>query len=450
MVLQFHNEATQNFDNKASELVSLIEQLPPEGHNDEKFPSELYVSGVIHESDIIGTPEIAVTNYRGDVVARFFFHDGERYGLTQESYLQLASLAELIYKVPSVRASLSTNYVQNALFKWITQRFIEGIDSGGFVAYLETKAARDIRESSIWLPIAFLEIEHSFPISGSEFKPLTKTLIDEWENRSITDETEDPDSVRETFDKLRKEIQGLAAIVVRVNAEPERASEIALEEAERVTALLGLVSSAMHAPDIKSVARPKGSEGMAVFKSIHDAGANHLLITTTALDIPSIRSWRMDATQIETNRRMFLDPVSTLLTNEKLKEFQKKVLGSLLIYSKAAYTAEPVEKLIYMLSGLESILLRNENEPIQQNLSERMAFFIGQDVAQRKAIISSVKGVYGVRSRYLHHGHTSSELDAVSEFMKHVWVFFVQLVANVDRFATKERFLDAIDERKLA
>jgi len=102
-----------------------------------------------------------------------------------------------------------------------------------------------------------------------------------------------------------------------------------------------------------------------------------------------------------------------------------------------------------MLSSLESVLLKNENEPIQQNLAERLAVFTAQELTERKTIIKLIKTVYGLRSKYLHHGHSSSELEIVSEFMACVWGFFMQLVNNVERFKTKEEFLIAIDDHKL-
>ena len=62
----------------------------------------------------------------------------------------------------------------------------------------------------------------------------------------------------------------------------------------------------------------------------------------------------------------------------------------------------------------------------------------------------TIKSVYGVRSRYLHHGHTSSELKLISDFMMQVWIFFIQLLANIDRFKSQGEFVNAIDDHKLA
>ena len=95
-------------------------------------------------------------------------------------------------------------------------------------------------------------------------------------------------------------------------------------------------------------------------------------------------------------------------------------------------------------------MLKNENEPIQQNLAERVAVFSSQTLEERKSLIKLIKSIYGIRSKYLHHGHISSEVELISTFMLRVRVFFFQLLRNVDSFATQEEFVNAIDDDKLA
>ncbi len=144
-----------------------------------------------------------------------------------------------------------------------------------------------------------------------------------------------------------------------------------------------------------------------------------------------------------------LGVLSDLAVKEKPTEFESLILNTSTLYSKAAFTAEPLEKLVYILSALESTLLKNENEPIQQNLAERLAIFTSQELAERKSIVKAVKSVYGLRSRYLHHGHTSGELEGLSEFLLHVWIFYIKLLGASQSFTNKSGFLEAIDDHKL-
>lgn len=301
-----------------------------------------------------------------------------------------------------------------------------------------------------WIPIANLEVQIPFPISSSEIRPLSKTVIDRWESRTLSLSGEQRKRADEFFTKIRKDYQGLAAIVTVIEAEPEYASDYAMEEARKITAVLGTFSDATLLPDVKCVSNIKGTENIAQATEFFESEEDNFKMSRRIIDRSPASYWRLDKEGIRKIREEGLDKISSLLASSSLKDFEKAVLNSFFLYSKSAFAADPVEKVVHILSSLESILLRNENEPIQQNLAERIAVFTSQGLEERKSIIKIIKSVYGVRSKYLHHGHTSSELKLIFDFMIRVRVFFMKLLANVDRFHTREEFVNAIDDHKLA
>jgi hypothetical protein len=60
---------------------------------------------------------------------------------------------------------------------------------------------------------------------------------------------------------------------------------------------------------------------------------------------------------------------------DKLSRFKQRVRSSILAYSKGITLHDINDRLVYTLSSLEGLLLKNSSEPIQQNLGERMAFY---------------------------------------------------------------------------
>ena len=108
------------------------------------------------------------------------------------------------------------------------------------------------------------------------------------------------------------------------------------------------------------------------------------------------------------------------------------------------------DKLVYILVALESLLLKNENEPIQQNIAERMAFVVGQTVDERKSVVKLVKEIYGLRSRFIHHGNTIDDIETLGKFMLHAFVFFINISLNINNFNTKELFIESLEEMKLS
>src|SRR5690242_9805756 len=93
-----------------------------------------------------------------------------------------------------------------------------------------------------------------------------------------------------------------------------------------------------------------------------------------------------------------LKEASNLLTNQNLNPFEKKVLDALFIYARCTTTKDIADKLVYILVALESIFLRNNTEPIQQNLAERIAFFIEKTIEGRRDVIKTVRMTYSIRS----------------------------------------------------
>lgn len=450
MTINIHPSAADNFNKKADELYDLVKELPQNVAQQESFPSDLHIAGSIIDEDIVGDIKVATSDYQGNTIGRLFNFNGKIYGLDCEDYKRVKSLAERIQSSPGVRTKLSCSFVEEKLFDWISNKY-KGLEiSQPYMKYLDDEAQAVVKTITSWIPIANLEVQSLFPISNSQVLPLSKEVMDRWESKVGSMAGEHKEKVVEHFKQTRKTYQGLASVVTVIEAEPEYAFDYTLEEAQKITSILGIFSGATLIPDIKCVSNIKGSENIAQAAVFFESDKGELGSTTTSiLDKASAKYWRLSEKDIVEIRKGGLDKISSLLAADSLNDFEKHVLNSVFLYSKSAFTADPVEKVVYMLSSLESILLKNENEPIQQNLAERLSVFTAQKLEERKSIIKTIKSVYGVRSRYLHHGHTSSELELISDFMKRVWVFFVQLLANVNRFSSQEEFVSAIDDHKL-
>jgi len=450
MVINIHPSAASNFNKKAEELIELIEEFQMAEEKKESFTSDLHVTASITDKDIIGNIEVTTSDYKGNTIARFFYFNNKKFGLNEDSYRKLHNIAERLQSLTEIRSKLSCTFVEKALFSWISKKYQKLDVQNLFIEYLDSEAQTVVKKITSWIPIANLEVQSAFPISNSEIRPLSKALIDKWQSKVESLSGENKENAIKLFEKIRKDNQGLASIVTTIEAEPDYASDFALEEAQKITAVLGIFSGATLIPDIKCVSNIKGSENIAQSTIFFENDEDNFQMSSGIIDASSVKHWRLGQREIVEIRKTGLDKISSLLASNSLKDFEKSVLNSLFLYSKSAFTSDPVEKVVHMLSSLESILLKNENEPIQQNLAERIAVFTSQELEERKHIIKTIKSAYSVRSRYLHHGHTSLELKLISEFMMQVWIFFIRLLANIDRFKSQTDFVNAIDDHKLA
>jgi hypothetical protein len=450
MGIFIHPLAANNYNDQAKELVGYVKECPPKNPMPEAFPSDLHVAVSLVTEDIIGDVEEAQLDHLGNTISRYFRIDDKRFGIEGEAYKKLSNIAERIQLIPGIRDKLSFSYIEKCIFKWIVNIYKFTDYSDTLTEYLINQADKDIVKITSWIPVANLEVEEPFLISKSEIRPLSKLQIDNWAGPLSLLDGENAHNANLLFEYIRKEYQGLACIVTNIEAEPEHASTITIEEAKQITSILAIFSKATLIPEVKCTSRIKGSENILQATNIMVFSEAHFQMNSIILDTSANLRWRLRSKDIAEIKATAIDTISCLLTSSSPSNFNKSILNFVFLYSKSAFTSDPVEKIVYMLSSLESILLKNENEPIQQNLSERVAFFISKNREERKSIIKTIKSVYSIRSRYLHHGHSSSELAVISEFMMHVWVFFHNLLLNANRFSSKDEFISAIEDRKLA
>lgn len=449
-MFEIHHSARANFDAKAEKLVDLIEETPRKVPSGQRYDTDVHIVANITEEDIIGTPKEAATDYRGNTVARYLSLNGKRYGLTDSAHEELVKVAEAVQRLPAFRDKLSRKFVEEVLFSWLEKRFIKKDHEQLFLDTLVEKASDVVKPITINVPIANTIVETPFRFCGYVIKNLSKVMIDKMATTGQSMPNEENRKSLERFtDDFRKKYQGYAVIELELECEPDYATEFSLQTANRITDLLGIYSGAVLMPDVKCVSRPKGSENIAQYTTIIVGEDCPVNVVNGILDKSSSKTWFISKSDLDSYVKCGLGVISSIAEKEKVSDFESAVLNMTFLYSKSAFTSDPLEKLVYMLSALEATLLKNESEPIQQNIAERMALFISNDLQNRKDIIRNLKKVYGFRSRYLHHGHSVSELDELSTFFFNVWLFFVQLVANIRNFKDKDDFINAIDDHKL-
>ncbi len=254
----------------------------------------------------------------------------------------------------------------------------------------------------------------------------------------------------EFFDKkVRKPFQGFPASYIKLSAEQELAREIAIYETNRSLAMLRLFTPAAVTPKVNCHIAMVGQENIdtriiLTFKNGMFSGLTENIVGNSHAPLP-FRN--IDITQF---RKSGLASLSDLLCKDNLTGFEEDILDSFLLYSNATKEKELANKIIYILASLESIFLKNENEPIQQNLGERIATLIGRDLGEKKEIIKNVKSVYATRSAFVHHANSITQYEELEKFMFTSFKVLMTVLQNCNKFKSRDEFVTAIDDRKLS
>jgi hypothetical protein len=441
-----------NFDAKAEELVS---KIVPDPFAKQQGTEEAFVPGIViqdlPEDEVI---EVITTGYvtpLGTDIAKTFKHGSDVLGLFGEDYKDLVRLAERMQKIKTLRDRVSIGLLIDLIFKWITGRH-QQTATMLMTRYVLGECEKELREIEVWIPVAMLNVQSDLQFGKVTLRTITKEMLDVWfaaNAESAVGRT--PEEVRQRLDDLRRELQGFAAASIRVFAEPRRASEIAFVEAERSVAVLRFFSPANRIPEMVSYCTLLGREHIEAAKQLIVQDGRIVGYSDQSVDKAS-PFWILDDEYIGDLEEAGLHRLNELLAEEKPTEYQAALLDALLLYSKCALAKEPADKLIAILVALESMLLKDSNEPIQQNLAERMAFLFKESAAQRRATKAAVIKAYGLRSSFIHHGRSigTDEVDALREFMETAWTSFFALIQFSNTYTTKAQLFDKIEEMKMS
>lgn len=194
-------------------------------------------------------------------------------------------------------------------------------------------------------------------------------------------------------------------------------------------------------------------------------------------DFGYLAPFELDPERIETMKNNGFEIVNEILKRDKHNSFETRLLASIYWFGsglnigeiKAAEIQKPKDKeqknthkdfeyfnagdrFLKFFVALESLLIFNENEPITNNIAERVAFLLGDKYEERKEIKKRMKDLYGVRSKIVHHGDvdiTRYDLRDLTEVTQSV---IINLILRKDELGikSKEDLYEWFEKQKLS
>ena len=452
-MLNIHPEATKNFNKKADQILAFIRDIEPSNSNvhSPSFEPETHSAIQIDGSMLLNTPTYRVKDDIKDYTIRLYLNSELSIGLLEDGCSKLREIIDALFKNEEIKSKVSIKTLDTILCTWIKAKFHDP-SYCEFCEFLKNYLEKIIGDYEIVIPIEFLHIEKSFALGKVNFKPFTKTSIDELESRAVTQAQDSPrkDLVRKLLDKQNiRQFQGYAVATILLQAEPARAYEIAIEETNTALSMLRIFSSSTREPLSYYPAAVWGSSNISKGYLIAFKEGNLTQMISKTLD-RSPMSESLNNQAIDDLYLAELSILDKLLRLSKRNQFQEKLLEALILYSRSAILKDIADKLVYILVALESIFLRNSSEPIQQNLGERIAFLIEDSLEKRKRIIKVTRETYTLRSRFVHHGRSIDDLETMREFMQYAWQAIVSLIDQSNSVSTVDALLDMLDDKKLS
>src|ERR1019366_1246436 len=380
----FHPEAAVRFNQRADALRHLMRAVSatPKASATQYEP---YPVSHVDLDNVIG--RITYTDHTidglGRKVGRLWAVCGEHFGLFGDDYRELTSLAGAMANTPNLRGRVDVVFLVNEISSWI-QATLEGTSIEDLATHVTRCCQEAVREYEIWVPVFQVHASDPFVIGDVSFHKLTPAVMDCFFNHPPPGPV--PDAVRIRRERLRSQLQNHLAARVKVVAEKETARAIARSKAERTIALLRFLSPANQTPDIQSYCVPLGRERIEIPTELFvENGEIRQILRGTIEHGPVF--WDVDPARARLPG--LLERLDSLARDHS-GDYRRQLYHALLLYSRNSVASETTDKLVFIVVSLESMLLKDGNEPISKNIGERLAFLIGSSVEERRAIVRNV------------------------------------------------------------
>jgi hypothetical protein len=443
-MVAFSSDRAAELDAAAAELLKKVREIDLPKQRSDGFTSERPVGPTITDRDIVEAPLLWSNDVEGRRVFVFINKDGRLFGLDERVFAELQSLTEGVLKSAWARRTLSRSFTETAIVRWLQSKF-NGAEASSLSETIAKASREAVRPLELWAPIAHLEVQGRFAMGPAEIATITKAMIEGIETEALSSAPAHREKIALLFNDLRKDMQGLAAVVFKMDGESEKIKEDGEAIARIVVGFLRFFSPAAKNFPMVCASALLGSE-IVPSSNLLIIGEGTFNYSQTMLS-PNLPNWRISEATMR-DLRADLDAVAALVRPEGLSAFALAVRSSLLLFGTGTTFSNPIERLSYTLSSLEVLLLRHSAESVEFNLAERMGLLLAHDRAGREEIARNVREAYRLRARHDISPLAPHEMGSVATFLRRAHVVISTALGNVDRFKVVAEFVVSVDRLK--
>ncbi len=441
----FASDQAVALDAAAEEILKKVREIDLPNQHGDGFASERPAGPTLTGQDIVEGPFFWGNDVAGRRVFAFIYKDGGVFGLDEETFAEIQTLTEGVLKSGWARRTLSRSFIEEVVVKWLQSKFNATETSS--LSGAMVKASREaVQPLELWAPIAHLEVQAPFAIGPVEIATVTKAMIERLEAQALSSAPHQRERIVDLFNNLREQMQGLAAVVFKMDGEPEKAKEVGEAIARIVVGLLRFFSPAARSFPTTCATALLGAEIVPV-SNLLILGEERFVYTQATLS-PNPPDWRIFQADLA-GLRPGLDALGGLVRPEGLGAFALAVRSSLLLFGTGTTYSNPIERLVYTLSSLEALLLQHSAEPVEFNVAERMGLLLAQDRTEREAIARNVRDAYRLRARQDISPLARHDVSSVATFLRHAHRVIGTALGNVDRFRSVAEFVASVDRLKI-
>jgi hypothetical protein len=433
----------------ARELIAEFRESKAQPQSKVWHPDKL-VAAAFNEDNIVGPMWTETPDPRTDrVIRRAVGGQNGHFELDEHGCSKLDALAEKWAGLPALAGLTALGAMRERLQRWCAAILLDRIDES-CVPFVLAALMKDLDIHEVWIQLSGIDVEHRFQLGKVDLCGINVGVIEAWLAEALVSGF-DESALDGYKAALTRRWQGQTAVVYRAYGDTAVVQRDAAEEAQRVCALLRAVNPRGSSPTSRSFLQP--------IELYSQANIRRLLTDPTKTTC-SIQEQLWDGLnalpdEITVTRQSLPElwakagwaHIHSLLSSNSISDFQRDVVRSLLIYSRQRLTVDPVEKTLFTISALETLLFAGQRGLNQDTTKRRMSALLAGKPAMNEHVWTCVRAAYGFRNTFLHHGHSIADIRHVEAFLLVAWCFFMRVLAQHHHWPNSKTFCGALDEQ---
>jgi len=444
-MIEIHPKAIEYFNTQANELLLLLKPYKIDNINKPKSSSSRFAeySQELPKDNILHRSFNGFIDGFGNNLSKYFSYKDLSVGLDGNDYILFQEFLEKIYHKKEINNILSRKYLEKCSFEWFEKKYKGeiGIDYT-FVQYLFDKSQTVIKERKISIPISYLSIECSFKLGNLTYEFFDENYFNELFKK--LNESKETKIDKLDYDKLRKDYQGVVFASKTLVSEKDRAIEQTIDEVDKQLKLIRCFSHSTFLPEVESYFNRKGHTLIPHNNSFIFEGGHPIVHQFLDKNVDYYFPFSMKL--LDDYKTLGFIKLFDVINKEELTDMEDHLINVAFLFSQAIESKNFQDKLVYCLVALETLLLKDTSEPIQNTVGLRLSFLTKKNVKDRKEIIELIKKAYKLRSSYIHHGKKTENFEILRLVQRLVWQSIISITNSLDKFRTQDELLTHIEE----
>jgi hypothetical protein len=251
MALDLPDGARRFFDGESETLIGLL-KAPAAEHEAKVRELEEMPESVerIRSADIRSFASFAIGDMLGNENAIYFSTSQGWLGFTKERYPAYHKVVNALAGRAELRDQVGSATIMNAMIAWLKGRTLGDAEAEvGFSTFLLREVERLIRPCEVSVPIDNLRIGRDLRLANVVFRTFDAEHFEAFGQRTRPADPALLERQGTFLTKMRRAYEGHVFAVITVEADRQRALEVALEETESALVALRAFSMAAYVPE---------------------------------------------------------------------------------------------------------------------------------------------------------------------------------------------------------